>query len=50
MIAKRYALKSANKIISGLYNLYPVDEAMIAKSDALLVKLDVVSLNYANGP
>ncbi len=49
VIAKRYALKPANEIISGLYRLSPVDGAMIAKSDALLVKLDVIAGNYVNG-
>jgi len=49
-IAKRYALKPPNGIISGLYKLLPIDGAMIAKSDALLVKLNVVSNNYINGP
>lgn len=50
LIAKRYALAGQNGIISGYYNLLPADGAMIAKSDALLVKLDVVSGNYINGP
>lgn len=49
-IAKRYALSDKNDIISGYYNLLPVDGAVIAKSDALLVKLDVVSGSYINGP
>ena len=50
MIAKRYALKSPNDIISGLYKLEPADGSMIAKRYALLVKLDVIADNYINGP
>lgn len=49
-IAKRYALTGKNGIISGYYNLLPADGPMIAKSDALLVKLNVVSGNYINDP
>ena len=49
-IAKRYALTPPNTIKTGLYTLLPVDGAMIAKSDALLVKLDVIANNYTNGP
>jgi len=49
VIAKRYALNPPNGIISGLYTLSPVAGEMIAKSDALLVKLDVIADNYANG-
>ena len=50
MIAKRYALNRQKGIKSGLYTLLPVVGQMIAKSDALLVKLDVIAGNYANGP
>ena len=50
VIAKRYALKSPNDIISGLYKLEPADGSMIAKRYALLVKLDVIADNYINGP
>jgi len=50
LIAKRYALSDKNGIISGYYNLLPADGAMIAKSDALLVKLNVISGNYINSP
>ena len=47
MIAKRYALKTVDDIISGIYALSPAGGEMIAKSDALLVKLDVISVDYA---
>lgn len=50
VIAKRYALKPPNDIISGLYTLSPVAGVMIAKSDALLVKLELITDNYANEP
>jgi hypothetical protein len=50
LIAKRYALSDKTGIISGYYNLLPADGAMIAKSDAFLVKLKVISGNYINGP
>jgi len=50
VIAKSDALKPHNEIISGIYNIVPVNGDMIAKSDALLVKLDVITDNYANGP
>jgi hypothetical protein len=50
IIAKRYALTPSSDIISGLYTLLPLTGEMIAKSDALLVKLDVIADNYANGP
>ncbi len=50
LIAKRYALANQSGIISGYYSLLPADGATIAKSDALLVKLNVVSGNYINGP
>ena len=48
VIAKRYALKPHNEIISGIYNIVRVNGDMIAKSDALLVKLDVITDNYVN--
>ena len=47
VVAKRYALKTANDIISGIYALSPAGGEMIAKSDALLVKLDVIPVDYA---
>ncbi len=50
VIAKRYALKPANEIISGFYTLVPVDGDMIAKRYALFVKLDVITENYTSGP
>lgn len=49
-IAKRYASTEKTGTISGYYNLLPADGDVIAKSDVLLVKLDVVSGNYINGP
>ena len=50
VIAKRYASNDKSDTISGIYKMLPVDGAMIAKSDALLVKLDVITGNYFNGP
>jgi hypothetical protein len=50
VIAKRYALKPVNEIISGFYTLLPVDGDMIAKRYALFVKLDMIAGNYINGP
>lgn len=50
LIAKRYASTGRNSVISGYYNLVPSDGTTIAKRYALLVKLDVVSDNYVNGP
>ena len=50
VIAKRYGLRRQKDIKSGLYTLLPAAGQMIAKSDALLVKLDVIADNYANGP
>lgn len=49
-IAKRYALTGENSVIPGYYNLVPADGAVIAKRYALLVRLDVVSGSYINGP
>jgi hypothetical protein len=49
-IAKRYASTSRNSVKSGYYSLVPTGDAVIAKRYALLVKLDVVSGSYVNGP
>ena len=49
-IAKRYGSTGENGTISGYYNLVPADGDLIAERYALLVKLDVVSGNYINGP
>ena len=45
-IAKRYALAEKKTDISGYYNIIPADRQLIAKSDALLVKLDFISKGY----
>jgi len=49
-IAKRYESTGENGVESGYYSLVPAGDAMIAKRYALLVKLDVVSGGYINGP
>jgi len=49
LIAKRYASKDGNEIISGIYRMVPVKEAMIAKSDAYLVRLNLISGSYPHG-
>ena len=45
-IAKRYALTEKKVNISGFYKLIPANEQLIAKSDGLLVKLDLISNGY----
>jgi len=50
LIAKRYASKDQNDIISGIYRMVPVYGAMIAKSDAYLVKLNLITSSYPQGP
>jgi hypothetical protein len=49
-IAKRYALDEKKTDISGYYKLIPADERLIAKSDVSLVKLELISVSYPNGP
>jgi len=49
-IAKRYASTGKNGVESGYYSLVPAGDAVIAKRYALLVRLDVVSGRYINGP
>jgi hypothetical protein len=43
LIAKRYVSKDQKDIISGIYRLVPVNGAMIAKSDAYFVKLNLIT-------
>jgi hypothetical protein len=50
LIAKRYASEDQNDIISGIYRMEPVAGAMIAKSDACLVKLNRITGSYPQGP
>jgi hypothetical protein len=45
-IAKRYVLPEKKTDISGYYKMIPANEQMIAKSDVLLVKLDLISNSY----
>lgn len=49
-IAKRYALTEKKTDISGYYKMIPADEQLIAKSDVLLVKIDLISNSYPNYP
>jgi hypothetical protein len=49
LIAKRYASKDRNGIISGIYRMVPLEGAMIAKSDAYLVELNLISGSYPQG-
>jgi hypothetical protein len=49
LIAKRYASKDRNEIKSGIYRVVPVEGAMIAKSDAYLVELNIISGSYLQG-
>jgi len=49
-IAKRYASSDQIDVKSGVYKIVPVDGSSIAKRYALIVKLDVISDNYAHGP
>ena len=46
LIAKRYASKDGNEIKSGIYRVVPL-EGVIAKSDAYLVELNLISGSYA---
>ena len=50
LIAKRYALEAQSDIISGIYRMIPVEGAMIAKSDAYLVRLNLITGSYPQGP
>lgn len=45
-IAKRYALTDQKVNISGYYKLIAANEQLIANSDVLLVKLDLISSGY----
>ena len=45
-IAKRYALAEKKDDISGYYKMIPANEQLIAKSDVLLVKIDLISNGY----
>ena len=47
LIAKRYESRSWNPMRSGVYRLIPAGGEGIAKSDACLVKLDVLPMSYA---
>lgn len=46
LIAKRYALTEKKVNISGYYKLIPANQQVIANSDVLLVKLDLISNGY----
>ena len=50
LIAKRYALPEKKNDISGYYKTIPAGEHRIAKSDVLLIKLDLISNGYPNSP
>ena len=50
LIAKRYALGEKKPDISGYYKMIPANQRLIAKSDVLLVKIDLISNGYPNGP
>lgn len=45
-IAKRYALTEKKVNISGYYKLIPANQQVIANSDVLLVKLDLIANGY----
>ena len=45
-IAKRYVSAEKKTDISGYYKMIPASEHMIAKSDALLVKINLISNSY----
>ena len=49
LIAKRYESRSWNPMRSGVYRLIPVGGEGIAKSDAYLVKLDILPNTYPPG-
>jgi hypothetical protein len=49
LIAKRDESRSWNAVRSGVYRLIPAGAEEIAKSDAYLVKLDVLSGSYPQG-
>ena len=46
LIAKRYESRDWNRMRSGVYRLIPAGGGGIAKSDAYLVKLDVIAGGY----
>ena len=46
----RYASSDQIEVKTGVYKIVPVDGPSIAKRYALIVKLDVISVNYAHGP
>ena len=48
LIAKRYALDEKKTDISGYYKIIPANEQLIAKSDVLLVKLELIANGYLN--
>lgn len=48
LIAKRYASRDGNEIKSGIYRIVPVG-GVIAKSDAYLVELNLISGSYPKG-
>lgn len=50
VIAKRYESKDGNEIKSGIYRIVPLEGGMIAKSDAYLVELNLISGSYPQGP
>ncbi len=50
LIAKRYVSEDQSDIISGIYRMVPIEGAMIAKSDAYLVKLNLITDSYPQGP
>ena len=47
-LAKSDASTSKNNIISGSYCLTPINETLLAKSDALLVKITLITNGYAD--
>ncbi len=49
LIAKRYESTDCNRMRSGVYRLIPAEGGGIAKSDAYLVKLDILSGTYPRG-
>lgn len=48
VIAKSDELKHTKSRLSGYYSLIPINNVQIAKSDELVVKIDVVSNSYLN--
>jgi hypothetical protein len=43
MIAKKDEYPQQSKIKSGLYYLFPITAKKIAKKDALIVRIDIIS-------